>query len=49
MTARLFYCDACGKNIGRRRPPFIVTCGRCGHLNEKLTRRKRRSRIVVTK
>ena len=33
MTARRFYCDACGKYIGLRKPPDTVTCSRCGHVN----------------
>ncbi len=46
---RVYFCDACGKNIGKRQLPFKVPCSRCGHVNERLTTRKRRSRITVTK
>ena len=30
---RLYFCDACGKNIGKREPPATVKCTRCGHMN----------------
>ncbi|KKK57896.1 hypothetical protein LCGC14_3049860, partial [marine sediment metagenome] len=26
---RRWYCDACGKYIGKREPPDTVTCSRC--------------------
>ena len=49
MTARRFYCDACGKNIGERDPPCPpVKCSRCGHINE-LTIRVGKGTITVTK
>lgn len=30
---RVYFCNACGKNIGLRSPPDTVTCSRCGHVN----------------
>ncbi len=48
MTARRFYCDACGKCLGKRSPPDTVKCTRCGHVNE-LTKRFSGPRITVTK
>ena len=30
---RVYFCDACGKKIGLRQPPFKVPCSRCGHVN----------------
>jgi len=48
VTARRYYCDACGKVLGKREPPDTVTCSRCGHVNE-LTKRVSGATITVTK
>ena len=48
MTARRYFCDACGKNIGLRSPRDTVKCTRCGHVND-LTKRVSGATITVTK
>jgi len=30
---RVYFCDACGKALGKREPPDRVRCSRCGHVN----------------
>jgi DNA-directed RNA polymerase subunit RPC12/RpoP len=32
-VTRRYYCDACGKYLGKREPPDTVECSRCGHVN----------------
>lgn len=54
MTERRWYCEACGKSLGKRRPPFWTYCRRCGHLNEEpeglraLTFARRKPRLMLT-
>jgi DNA-directed RNA polymerase subunit RPC12/RpoP len=48
QVTRRYYCDACGKCLGKREPPDTVECSRCGHVNE-LTKRVSKATITVTK
>lgn len=34
QSGRRYFCDRCGKQLGKRDPPCPpVTCSRCGHVN----------------